>query len=169
MPIILIAMTDTNNGIGDEKGNLLYNLPKDMAHFTKTTKGHTVVMGRKTYDSLKKKPLKDRDNYVLTRDPLLSIDGVTIINSIEEVLSKALTEDVYVIGGGEVYRQFIPYAEKLILTHVHNASNKATTYFPNFGVQDWKLTNVKPNKANKSHKYSFTIATYERVEKLVKS
>lgn len=166
MPIILIAMTDSNYGIGDAKGNLLYKLPKDMGHFKTTTEGHAVVMGRKTYDSLKKKPLPNRDNYVLSRNESLKIDGVTVIHSIEDVLLKALKEDIYIIGGGEVYAQFIPYADKLILTHVHNESKKATTFFPEYSINDWKIVEAKENKANKSHKYPFVFATYERVKVL---
>lgn len=169
MTITLIACTDINMGLGDEKGNLLFDLPKDMEHFVKTTTGQTVVMGRKTWDSLPKKPLKNRKNIVLTKT--LSVgeltlyrgyDNVEVYNSIEDVLELAKTEHVFVIGGGEIYNQFIKHADEILMTHVHNISSKAVTFFPSFDFEEWKLVKVVPHEADEHHKYSFNFATYTR-------
>ena len=162
MSITMIAVTDTNNGIGNKRGNLLYKLPKDMAHFRATTEGHTVVMGRKTFESLKNRALPNRDNYVLTKDEGFKADGVTVIHSIADIMKLSEDKEVFIIGGGEVYKQMMPFADKLILTHVHNESKQATTFFPEYDARTWKIKNVKEHKQDKSHKHSFTIATYEK-------
>lgn len=169
MTITLIAMADINMGIGDAKGNLLYKLPKDMEHFVNTTTGKTVVMGRKTWDSLPSKPLTNRKNIVLTKTMSIGeltlyrdFDNVEVYNSIEDVLKLAETEHMFVIGGGEIYSQFFKYADEIIMTHVHNLSPKAVTFFPSIEVDEWKLVKVVQNEADKEHKHPFTIATYVR-------
>lgn len=160
--ITLIACIDMADGIGDENGNLLFNIPKDMKHFQSITSGKIVVMGRKTWDSLPKKPLAKRKNYILTRDETFSPTGAKVIHDIEEVIKLGKTHDVMVIGGGEVYSQLIPHADKLILTHVHEFNFKARTFFPEYDPQDWKPTNIQKHEADKKNPHSFTFATYER-------
>lgn len=160
--ITLVACIEMNNGIGDEDGNLLFNLPKDMKHFKSVTSGKIVVMGRKTWDSLPKKPLDKRKNYVLTRDNSFSANGAKVIHSIDDVLKLSKTHDVFVIGGGEIYSQLMPYADKMILTHVHIVDGKARTYFPDYDWKDWKQTSKVKHEADEKHLHSFTFATYER-------
>jgi dihydrofolate reductase len=160
--IILVAMIDQNDGLGDENGNLLYDLPKDRRFFQSVTTGKHVVMGRKTWESLPKKPLAKRKNYVVTMDENYVAEGATVLHSIEEVLELAKDKDVYIIGGGELYFQTIEHAEKLILTHVHSINYDATSIFPPVTVQNWKLTKVQENKADKKHAHNFTFAWYER-------
>lgn len=161
--IILVACTDVNNGIGNESGGLLFDLPKDMAHFKSITTGKHVVMGRKTWDSLPVKPLPKRKNYVLTNDESFDVKGKTkVLNSIEEVLAMAKSKDVYIIGGGEIYNQFIDHADRLIITHVHTVDLSARVFFPEIDVRQWKIKGVKPNKADDKHAHNFTFATYER-------
>lgn len=163
MTITMIAMTDINLGISDEKGNLLFSLPRDMAMFKSVTSGKHVVMGRKTWDSIGGQPLPKRKNYVLTKDDSFEIQGKTkVLNSVEEVVEMSKTKDVYIIGGGEIYKQFLPLADKLILTHVHAYGENPTTFFPDYSVRDWKITKVIENKPDSKHKYSFTFATYIR-------
>lgn len=162
--IILIACTEINGGLGDAKGELLFDLPKDMARFKSVTSGKTVVMGRKTWDSLPIKPLPKRKNIVLTRDESFDVKGKTqVIRSIEEVIELGKKRDVYIIGGGDVYEQFMPYADKLMMTHVHTINLDARAFFPEIKIDDWKLVKVRKNDADEKHAHSFTFADYERV------
>ncbi|MFQ3543679.1 dihydrofolate reductase [Halobacillus rhizosphaerae] len=163
MSITLIACTDMNNGIGTGE-KLLFNLPKDMKHFKAVTTGKTVVMGRKTWESLPAKPLPKRKNYVLSMDEDFVAEGATVIDSIEAVLELAKNKEVFIIGGSEIYFQTIDDADKLMITHVHTFGNHATRHFPDIDVKQWKLVSVKEHKADKEHAHNFTFATYERKE-----
>lgn len=160
--ITLIACTEMNMGIGNANGELLFKLPKDMKHFKSVTSGKVVVMGRKTWDSLPKKPLEKRKNYVLTNDKSFSATGVKVIHSIEEILKLSKTHEVFVIGGGEVYQQMMEHADKLIITHVHVMDMSARTFFPEIDVREWKLVNVQKHVADKLNKHDLTFARYER-------
>lgn len=161
--IILVACTDMNDGIGRDNGELLFDLPKDMKHFKSITTGKHVVMGRLTWDSLPVKPLPKRKNYVLTDNKNFEVDGNTkLVHSIEEVLELAKNKDVYIIGGGHVYYQFMPYADKLIITHVHHIDHTATVYFPDIDRDVWKPTSLQKNEADENHAHSFTFTTYEK-------
>jgi dihydrofolate reductase len=161
--ITMIACLEINNGIADKDGNLLFNLPNDMAHFKAMTSGKHVVMGRKTWDSLPKKPLPKRKNYVLTKDETFKVDGKTkILHSIEEVLALAKNEDVWVIGGGEIYNQMLPFADKLIITHVHTANIEARVFFPDLDVREWNVVELQKNEANGKHEFAYSFATYAR-------
>lgn len=166
--ITLIACMDMSNGIGDENNDLLFHLPKDLRHFNSVTSGHIVVMGRKTWESLPKRPLPKRKNYILTRDKSFKAkEGVKVIHSIEEVLELGKTFDVFVIGGGEVYEQLLPYADRLMLTHVHVVDGRARVFFPDYDYKEW---NIQPNLTKKhladdKHEHDFTFATYIRNKK----
>jgi len=161
--IIMVAVTDMNWGIGNARGELLFDLPKDLKHFKSTTSGKHVVMGRKTWESLPVKPLPKRKNYVLSNDRDYAITGRTkVLHSIDEVLELSKDKDVYIIGGGEIYKQFMPIADKLIITHVHAIEISARTFFPEIDIREWKLVNAQKNEEDKKHKHSFTFATYER-------
>lgn len=161
MNITLVACLDMNFGIGNEEGELLYNIPKDMKNFKAITTGKVVVMGRKTWDSLPKKPLPKRKNYVLTRDKEFSHIGAKVIHSIEDVLKLAKTNEVMVIGGGNVYEQLLPYANRMILTHVHEVNIEARVFFPQYEDKEWTPTSLVKHEATGGFP-SFTFATYVR-------
>lgn len=165
MTISLIACVDINNGIGTADGRLLFNLPKDMAHFKSITSGKIVVMGRKTWDSLPKKPLEKRKNYILTHDKSFSPIGAKVVYSVDDVLKLSKNHDVFICGGGELYEQFIDYADKLIITHVHVIHDNAKVFFPEFSHRDWRLVKSQKHEADDKHLSSFTFATYERIKK----
>lgn len=161
--ITMIACTDINDGIGDAEGNLLFKIPLDLAHFKSITSGKIVVMGRKTWDSLPKRPLPKRKNYVVTTDKSFTVKGATkVINSIEEIVELGKHHDIYIIGGGEIYQQMMPYADRLIMTHVHTISNKAEVFFPKYDAKEWKMASALKNEASSKFPHSFTFATYER-------
>lgn len=132
-PIILIAAIQKDRGIGYQ-GDLLYRSKKDMEHFVSQTKGNTVVMGRKTWESIPEKfiPFSDRTNIVITRDTSYKAKGAKVVHKFYEAIEEAPEGiPVYIIGGGEIYKQALSYAHELDLT-VFNGNKKADTFFPEF-------------------------------------
>ena len=155
MIISLIAAMDQNRLIG--KGNCLpWRLPADMRHFRKLTLGKPVVMGRRTFESIGK-PLAKRTNIVLTRDPHFSVGGCIVARSVDEALREADgCEEVMIIGGYSVYKQFLDCAERFYLTQIHECF-EGDVYFPAFELSDWcevKRTGHEPNSDN-PHSYDF--------------
>ena len=127
----IVAMT-SERVIGKDN-DLPWRLPEDLKMFKRTTSGHSIVMGRKTWDSLGKyKPLPNRQNIVITRDEDWAEEGATVIHSPEELQNlDLLTERVYIIGGAEIYGLFLPYLDELIISHVHQ-DHEGDTFFPEF-------------------------------------
>lgn len=123
--VTLIACVDKKSGLGKD-GELLFRLPEDMKHFKTTTMGHDILMGRKTYESIGK-PLPGRSNFVISRDPEFEPEGVTVIRSYKEL--GGTDKELYVIGGAQVYRDLLPFADALSLTRV-DAEVDADTFFP---------------------------------------
>ena len=134
--VVLIAAVAENGVIG-AGGGIPWHLPEDFAHFKRTTLGHTLVMGRATYDSIGR-PLPGRTTVVLTRDPSWSAAGVLVATSFEQALelAAALPGDVYVAGGAAVYALALPHADEQVLTEVHLAPEGDTCY-PTFDREDW--------------------------------
>lgn len=159
--ITLIATLDMADGIGDKNGKLLFNIPRHNARFKNETKGKKIVMGRKTWDSLPKKLLRNRDKYVLTRNKDFKANGTSVIHSIDEVLELANDNDVVVVGGGDIFNQIIPYADRLIVTHVHEFNFNARVFFPEFSPKDWKIQE-KEKFEETDNLPSFTFATYDK-------
>ena len=158
---IIVAISE-NNAIG-KAGDLLYYLPDDLKHFKALTMGATVVMGKKTFFSLPRRPLPNRRNIVLTRDESFQYENTEVAHSIEE-LQKMLTADekVFIIGGGEVYRQFMPLVDELQITHIHHNWDDADTFFPEIDSTIWYCVNEEKHPADEKHQYAFTFATYTR-------
>jgi len=129
--ISIIAVVGKNLAIG-YKNKLLWDIPDDLRHFKKITAGHTVIMGQKTFESIGK-PLPNRHNIVVTLDKNFKADGCEIRYSLEDVLKegKNRSEEIFIIGGGQIYRQSLPYADKLYLTVIDD-SPKADTFFPDY-------------------------------------
>lgn len=159
---IIVAM-DLNNGIG-YKNKLLANIKPDMQQFKKITSGHTVVMGYNTYLSIPNAPLKDRKNIVITTKDI-QIDGVIVLHSIEEFIEwyKNNNEDVFVIGGGSIYKQLIEYADRLYVTHIMHEF-EADTFFPNI-TKEWKLKSIVAKNENLTHLYRHLFAEYHKINK----
>lgn len=160
--ITLIACVDLNLGIGNKNNDLLFDLPKDKQFFKSVTNGKTVVMGRKTWDSLPKKPLPNRENYILTRNRTFAPDGAKVIHSVEEALDLARSREVFVIGGGQIYQEFLPFADKLILTIVDTIDPNATVFFPKFSYDEWDLVEEIKHEPDDKHLFSFAFTTYIR-------
>ena len=144
--ISLIAAVGKNNELGLDN-HLIFNIPGDLKFFRNTTLGKTVIMGRKTYESIGK-PLPKRINIVVSNS-LKETDGITIINSFEEVLEKYLNseEEAFIVGGESLYNYFINYAQNIYLTKVY-ANAVADKYFPSFDENNYNQTLLGENKEN---------------------
>lgn len=162
MSITMIACCDMNMGIGNKNNDLLFRLPKDLKFFKSATSGKICVFGRKTFESLPVKPLPKRKNYVLTSNKSYSYGGVTVVHSIDDILQLSKAHDIYICGGGEIYKQFMPYADRLLITHVHVVDFSARVFFPDFTPEEWKLIKAVKHEADDEHPHSFTFATYIR-------
>ncbi len=153
MTIILVA--DNDWAIG-KNGDLLTRLPADMKRFREITTGHTVVMGRKTYESFPKRPLPDRVNCVISRTAK-EIEGAQVFGSIEEFLeyAKNVEDEIFVIGGGEIYRQMLPYCDKAYITRVYESFD-GDTFFTDMDVlEDWEIAETSPVIETNCHKIRF--------------
>lgn len=157
----LIVAVDKNWAIG-KNGDLLAHIPSDMKHFKEKTMNHFVVMGRKTLESFpNQKPLVNRTNLVLTRNIFYSANEVEIFHSIEELQNRLSShDDVWVIGGGEIYRELLPYCEEAIVTYIYKEFD-ADTFFPNLDTDpNWYLE--KESEIIHDGSYSFTFRTYKK-------
>lgn len=132
----LIAAVSENGALGYQ-GKVPWKIRGEQAFFKQVTMGHPIVMGRRTWASIGR-PLPGRPNYVLTRNPDFHAPGVEILHHPSEVMEMAKTDEVFVIGGAELYQTFLPVADKLILTTVHR-HYEGDTFFPEFEEQEWKL------------------------------
>lgn len=155
---IVVAISE-NNAIGKDN-QLLWYLPKDLKHFKEITSGHTVIMGRKTYDSVGK-PLPNRRNIVITRQDI-TIEGVEVVKSIEAALELCKdTHEVFVIGGAEIYKQAMHLTDKIFLTIVH-ATFDADAYFPEIDYRFWQETARQDHDADEKNSLPFSFITLER-------
>ena len=163
--IIIIAAIDQNNGLGF-KNHLLCHLHDDLKNFKKLTSGHTVVMGRKTWESLSIKPLPNRKNIVLTRQSDATFTQSITSISVNAVLESCSDEEkVFIIGGAEIYRQFFEVADRLIITHIQHRFI-SDVYFPEISDEKWIKINEIEHAADERHAYAFSICEYIRHDKV---
>ena len=158
--ITLIAAVAENNAIG--KGDqLLWHLPKDFKHFKHLTTGHCIIMGRKTFETFPK-PLPNRIHIVITHQKGYTKEGAVVVSSVEEAIEKALIIDPnpYVIGGGEIYAQALPFADAIELTRVHHTFAEADVFFPEFNREEWELVASERFEKDERHAYGFTFERY---------
>ncbi|MEJ5052985.1 dihydrofolate reductase [Sphingobacterium sp. MYb382] len=138
LQITLIVAASTNNAIG-KNNKMLWHLPDDFKYFKKNTIEHSVVMGRKTFESIGN-PLPERRNIVLTRNQDWQAEDVDSANALEEVLTYCRDERrIFIIGGADIYKQFLPLATRVLLTRVH-AELDGDAFFPELIEQQWTLT-----------------------------
>jgi dihydrofolate reductase len=165
MIISMIAAVSENNVIGKDN-NLVWNLPEDMKYFMNTTKGHHVLTGRKNYESipLKYRPLRDRTNIIVTHQEDYKCEGAIVVHSIEEGIQIAYEngeEELFIIGGGEIYSQALPRADKLYITEV-KGTFFGDTYFPEFNINDWQEISRIANPSDALHMFAFEFVIYQR-------
>lgn len=162
---IIVAIAD-NNAIG-QKGDLLCHLPADLKHFKEVTSGHTVIMGKRTFFSLpiSKKTgthaLPNRRNIVITDIAGETFEGAEAAYSIDEAIRLA-NGDAFIIGGGMIYKQFMPLADRLYITHMHQDFPEADTFFPVIEPEIWEAMDAEPHPADDVNPLPFTFVTYKR-------
>jgi dihydrofolate reductase len=132
--IVLVVAVADNRVIGN-KGDIPWSLPEDMAHFKRVTTGNTVIMGRSTFESIGK-PLPNRKNVVLTRDPNWSANGVTVVHDLEAALREVTQGDAMIIGGAQIYNLAMPQADLQIITEVHQSPD-GDTFYPAIKTDEW--------------------------------
>ncbi|MCQ2331216.1 MAG: dihydrofolate reductase [Paludibacteraceae bacterium] len=168
--ISIIVAISTNNAIG-QKGDLLCHMPADLKHFKTITTGHPVLMGERTFYSLPKRPLPNRRNIVLTDNPAFAAEGVEVVHSIPEAQqlindspTHQLTDspETFIIGGGMVYRQFFPLADKLYITHIHHTFPDADTFFPEITADEWELVSEEKHQADENNPFDYSFCEYTR-------
>jgi dihydrofolate reductase len=160
--ISLIAAIGRNNELG--KGNtLLWNMPADMKHFRETTALHAVVMGRKTFESIGR-PLPQRRNVVITRDANYKKEGVEVVHSLAAALDlfPDQNEEVFVIGGAELYKQTIDIADRLYITHVDAEDKDADAFFPEIIPIVWNEISRKEHKRDDKNPFDYVFSVYEK-------
>lgn len=158
---IIVAIAE-NYAIG-KKGDLLCHLPEDLQHFKHITSGKTVLMGERTFFSLPKHPLPNRRNIVLTDVQGKTFEGAEAVYSLDEAVQAIHSdEEAFVIGGGMVYRQMMPRADKLYITHIHHSWEDADTFFPEIKAEEWQLLSAERHSADENNPYDYTFAEYGR-------
>jgi dihydrofolate reductase len=161
--ISLIAAVDRRGGIGYQN-QLLYWLPNDLKRFKALTTGHTIVMGRRTFESLPKGALPNRRNIVLSRREDAEFLGAEHFTSLEEVLSHcAAEEEVFIIGGASLYAEAIRVADRLYLTEVDDDSKPADAFFPKVEPTEWKEKGRDARPVDEKHLYPYAFVDYERL------
>ena len=157
---IIVAVAD-NNAIG-KNNDLLWHISNDLKRFKKLTEGHYIIMGKRTYFSLPFRPLKNRVSMIITDVPDEIIDNCLMAYSIEDAISKMDSEhENFVIGGGSIYAQFLPFANKLYITKVHKEF-EADTFFPEIRSSNWNLIEKIKIENDQQNDFTYTFETYLR-------
>ena len=154
--ISIIVAVSEDWGIGKDN-ELLWHISEDLKRFKRLTTGNTVIMGKKTWESLPRKPLPGRKNIVLTDNPKEIIENAVTCYSIDDALSKCSSdEEIFIMGGGSIYRQFMPLADRLYISHVHKKA-PADIYFPEIDLNTWKVTEEEDFVSDEGIPYTYTV------------
>jgi dihydrofolate reductase len=157
----MIAAAAENNALGKDN-KIIWHLPDDFKRFKQITSGHHIIMGRKTFESFPK-PLPNRIHIVISRQKNYNPDGCIVVDSLENALKIApATQDIFIIGGGQIYDLAISYCDKIELTRVHDIF-EADAFFPEINSKEWKLVSKDKRSKDEKHNFDFTFETYERI------
>lgn len=161
---IIVAVAD-DNSIGKDL-ELLWRMPADMKHFKNLTTDHTIIMGRKTFDSLPKGALPNRKNIVITNSKEAEYKDCMVYNSIEDALADhSNEEEIFIIGGAMIYNQSLPLADKIYLTKVHSTFPEANVHFPKIDMTLWEETEKTDHKADEKNMFDYTFYTFQKRDK----
>jgi len=159
MILTLIAAAAENNALGKDN-QMIWHLPDDFKRFKQLTTGHYIIMGRKTFESFPK-ALPNRTHVIITRQNEYTAEGCIVVNSLEEAIRVCpQDEEVFVIGGGEIYKQSIEVADKIELTRVYGTSPDADAFFPKIDPSKWKMTEEVIHPKDEKHAYDMAFQTY---------
>ena len=159
--IIMIAAASENNALG-KNNELVWHLPNDFKRFKSLTSGNHIIMGRKTFESFPK-PLPNRTHIVISRQENYKPEGCIVVKNLAEAFAICpKNEDLYIIGGGEIYKLALEFSDKIEITRVHE-NFEADTFFPEIDTQNWKLDFEEFHSKDEKHKYDFTFQTYIKI------
>jgi dihydrofolate reductase len=169
--IIALVVAVAENGVIGRDGGLPWRMPSDLKTFRRVTMGKPVVMGRRTFATLKK-PLDGRDNIVVTRDPAFAAEGVSVVGSLPDALTLARVlartrgaDEIMIIGGGEIYRAALPLADRLYWTRIHGRP-EGDTHFPELDAADWRRVSAEPIVTGERDEFAATLEIIERARPL---
>lgn len=155
---LLVAM-DKNRLIGKDN-QLPWHLPADLAYFKKVTMGHPIIMGRKTFESIGR-PLPGRTNIILTRNKNYEMEGCEVIHSIDDVqkMDEQMNEEIFVIGGAEIFKEVLPFADRLYITKIEEVF-EGDTFFPEINYDQWKEISVEQGVTDEKNPYTYAYHVY---------
>lgn len=160
--ISIIVAVAQNNAIG-KNNDLLWHITADMKMFKKLTQGHTLIMGKRTYESLPVKPLSNRRNIVITDDPEDHFEGCLTVYSLEDALALCdPAEENFIIGGASVYRQILPLTNRLYITKVHKNFD-GDVFFPPVNDHDWELISEENGPPDEKNDFTYSFLIYDRI------
>lgn len=160
-PLTAIVAMAKDRAIG-RNGSLPWRLPEDLAHFKSTTMGHPIIMGRKTWESLPKRPLPGRRNIVISRNADYKAEGAEIYPAIEDAIAACgLTESPVIIGGAQLYRSALPYCTQVIITEIYTTVPDADTHFPDLCENEWQIISASEPEISQTG-LSYRFITYSR-------
>jgi len=159
--ISLIFAIGKNNAIG-YNNKLPWYLPADFAYFKRVTMGRPVIMGRKTFESIGK-PLPGRINIVITRSTSFSRDGCIVVDSVDKAIEYTKDKETFIIGGSEIYKSYLPIADKLYITEI-DEDFEADTFFPNIDYYKWKLVESMPGVKDEKNPFDYKFLIYETIK-----
>lgn len=158
--IILIAAVAENNALG-KNNQLLWHLPDDFKRFKNITTNHHIIMGRKTFESFPK-ALPNRTHVIITRQKNYAVENCVVVDSLSKAIAVCPKEEaIFIIGGGQIYKQSLEVADKLDITKVQY-SFEADTFFPDIDLNKWQLTSEEFHPKDERHQFDFTFETYLR-------
>ena len=150
------------NGVIGKDNDLIWHLPDDLKHFKNLTKGHTIIMGRKTWESIGAKPLPNRRHIIITRNESYAATGAEVVTSVEAAIAQVENDDQpFIVGGAEIYKLAMPYLKRLELTYVHH-NFEGDTHFPEFDKNEWETTSEKLHGKDEKHQWSFSYVQLNR-------
>lgn len=158
--ITIIAALARNRAIGF-KGEMPWHLPAELKHFKESTMGKPIVMGRKTWESIGR-ALPGRQNIIVTRNRAFRAEECTVVKSLDEALEAAAGDEVMIIGGGQLYQQALPLADRMILTLV-DCEPRADTWFPDWNPEEWREINRRLQPADENNPLAYRVLNLERV------
>ena len=159
--ITIIAAASENNVIGKDN-KLIWHLSEDLKHFKELTKGHHVIMGRKTFESMPK-ALPNRTNVIITRNRNYTADNAIVVQSLDDALKISKKDSQpFIIGGGEIYKMAMSIADRIELTRVH-ADFEGDAFFPEIELSEWKEVKIDKRKKDENHNYDFTFIRYDKI------
>lgn len=164
MIVSIIVAASKNNAIG-KNNELLWHMPADLKFFRKTTSGHAVIMGRKTFDSVGA-ALPKRRNIVITRQPNFQAENVEVVGSLGEALDICENEkdEIFIVGGAQIYEQAMHLTDRIYLTRINHDFEDADTFFPEIDDKKWQLEEVEHHESDDKNPYDYSFYLYAKVK-----